>query len=684
VRRVDGDTLRFAAVTYFAYFPSKAFPVHEELGSRDLLDEVSRECRRQQVHLYAYTVYGAYFVEVGWVNQHPEYADWIVRDPEGKPYAIARHSGWPGQYKVCITGDAYRSGMRQVVRELCEHDVEGVYFDAPCSYRAVCFCENCRTNFRKFSGLDLDRLGDFVSKYALAGLPNELGGLPESVDVDALAAWYRWANQLVREDLLDFRKIIHGSGKFMLCHNGPTWRGGTALHQQYRIPDGFMVEHIAETHQRLTTGLMGASMGRASRQLVQMYLGSYTVSMAGEPAHEQPWSMHNCNLEDADEVVMEGFADLACGNAPIYCTANRLYFGIGGGSNAPARQVFSAMRELEAIAKDSVPVPYVSLVPTWDSLQIWHSHSRTWNVSMGEAFVLAMLDARISIDVNPSTELSDEWLARQRVIALCGASGISDEAAMKLTSWVKDGGGLLATYDTGLFNQQGRMRSDGGALRDILGVDMLGPAPDSLPESYYRLQKSHPALPEQDAGSMLQGDGQLIPVKVRPGAELVADCWSMGTGQSRGPAIVEHAYGKGRSIYIAGSLEAHYACSRVASLRRALQSIVTYLSGGQPQPFRLTAPTGVYGVLRRARNGDLVLWLLANVGFKDAAAGRMRQEFVPVSNVEVAVRVPHGRHVRAIHLARAPRELLFEESAGYVTAVLPSLHIAEVLHVQLA
>ena len=85
-------------------------------------------------------------------------------------------------------------------------------------------------------------------------------------------------------------------------------------------------------------------------------------------------------------------------------------------------------------------------------------------------------------------------------------------------------------------------------------------------------------------------------------------------------------------------------------------------------------------MLRRATNGDLVLWVLAPVGFKDASIGRMRQEFVPVNNVEVRMLVPAGRHVKAMRLARADRSLPFTLSGGYAVATIPTLHIGELVH----
>ena len=78
-----------------------------------------------------------------------------------------------------------------------------------------------------------------------------------------------------------------------------------------------------------------------------------------------------------------------------------------------------------------------------------------------------------------------------------------------------------------------------------------------------------------------------------------------------------------------------------------------------------------------------MLWVLANVGFKDAAAGRMRQQYVPVNNVEVAVRIPDGRRVKELRLVRAKTAISFKEDAGYAVGVIPTVHIAEIVHVAL-
>ena len=668
---LGGDTLRFQPAGYRATYPSKVYPTFPELGNRDLIDEVSRECRRVGMHMYCYCVLHNE-MESKFADD-PRFGIYVLRDPAGKPYGEDPGYGNGEEIKTCATGDPYRQMIRKLVAEICEHDTDGIYFDGPSGYRGICFCDSCREGFKRFSEMDLDRLRTV----------RELERLPRDTDMKALSAWYDWANQLMEEDLADLRKIIHGSGKFMLCHNGATWRPGS-FHQQYQYSDGFMVEYSEEFYQRVARAMMGSAMARPTKKLAQSYMGSYDVAAIGEPPHNRPWTPHVMNLEDGDEIRMEGYADLAGGNMPLYCVLNRLMYGIGEGSSQPAKEVFSLMRRAEPILKDSTPVPYVSIVPTADSLEMFRARRRSWNMTMSESFALVMLDAHLNFDVVPNLEMTKEWLRGQRVIALCGSSAFTDADAHLLADWVKEGGGLLATYDSGLYKENGELRQDGGALREVLGVEMKDEAPDGQTDSFYRITRTHPALGEYHQGKMVMGDAMLVRVTPRAGATVLADCVNMETRETLGPAIVANQYGRGRAIYVGGSLEANYVASRVVSSSRMLASMVRYLARDEPPPFGLVAPQGVYGILRRAPGGDLALWICANVGCKDATVGRMRQEFVPVANVQVKIRVPEGKQVKSVHLVRSDRSVPFTLSDGYAALNIPNLHIAELVHVAFA
>src|SRR5262249_6871851 len=163
-----------------------------------------------------------------------------------------------------------------------------------------------------------------------------------------------------------------------------------------------------------------------------------------------------------------------------------------------------------------------TIVPTWSAQQLWQTKGKSWNWPlMSQGMGLAMLDERIGFDIFPSTELTEQWLAGQKVIALCGASGISKSEVEMLAKWVERGGGLLATYDSGLYDDCGKVRNDGGALKQLLGVSINGKPLRSEPECFYRIKETHPALGQYGPGAVVEGDTRLLPVNVLPGARVL-------------------------------------------------------------------------------------------------------------------------------------------------------------------
>ena len=63
----------------------------------------------------------------------------------------------------------------------------------------------------------------------------------------------------------------------------------------------------------------------------------------------------------------------------MYACLNRLYYKIGSGSSAPVSEIFDFMRRHEALLRETIPVTQVSVVPTWESLQLYRNIKRKIN-----------------------------------------------------------------------------------------------------------------------------------------------------------------------------------------------------------------------------------------------------------------------------------------------------------------
>ena len=62
----------------------------------------------------------------------------------------------------------------------------------------------------------------------------------------------------------------------------------------------------------------------------------------------------------------------------------------------------------------------------------------------------------------------------------------------------------------------------------------------------------------------------------------------------------------------------------------------------------------------------------------------MRQEYLPVADVEIAIRIPDGRRAKPLMLLRAGQEAsAYRVENGYAVGTIPHLHIAEIVHLEL-
>ena len=80
--------------------------------------------------------------------------------------------------------------------------------------------------------------------------------------------------------------------------------------------------------------------------------------------------------------------------------------------------------------------------------------------------------------------------------------------------------------------------------------------------------------------------------------------------------------------------------------------------------------------------GVFLLHLLADTGNKTNKL-RIREDFLPVENVKVRVRVPEGRSVRSVSLLRGGAGLQSRVAGGWVEVTVPRILIHDAVRVDL-
>jgi len=145
--------------------------------------------------------------------------------------------------------------------------------------------------------------------------------------------------------------------------------------------------------------------------------------------------------------------------------------------------------------------------------------------------------------------------------------------------------------------------------------------------------------------------------------------------------VFRRKVGRGEVIYIGSGLEAVYQETRMKTVRAYLASLLDPLLALY-RTYEVEYRPGLLPHYVASRN-VLLVHLLADTGNKWKKL-RAREEFLPVENVRVRVRIPAGRSVRAASLLRAGRKLAAPVKGGWAEVTVPRVLIHEAVEIELA
>jgi len=152
----------------------------------------------------------------------------------------------------------------------------------------------------------------------------------------------------------------------------------------------------------------------------------------------------------------------------------------------------------------------------------------------------SMSDAHIQYDFILEKQLKQEVLSQYKMLILPSVMCMSPEHVAVVTQYVKNGGTLLCTGNSSMFNETGFSVNGGLQLRDVLGVDVN--------------EKDSVTVAEQiqvagTADVVYSGSALKAQVIADSAAEIKAVLKDK-SGTEIGPGVITHSYGKGQTIYM--------------------------------------------------------------------------------------------------------------------------------------
>lgn len=156
-------------------------------------------------------------------------------------------------------------------------------------------------------------------------------------------------------------------------------------------------------------------------------------------------------------------------------------------------------------------------------------------------FSESLSDAHIQHDFVLDEDITSATLSRYKLLILPTVMCTSTGQVATIREFVAAGGRLLCSGNTSLFNENGFSEGIGLQLGDVLGIDCATNPPMVTAESIRR----------DDAADLIPYPGTALVTRCRPdsGAKISAQLKDKN-GADLGPALIEHAFGKGRTVYL--------------------------------------------------------------------------------------------------------------------------------------
>ncbi len=328
-------------------------------------------------------------------------------------------------------------------------------------------------------------------------------------------------------------------------------------------------------------------------------------------------------------------------------------------------------------------------------------------------FFRAALEEHLPFALINDWNLTDADLAKFKVLVLPNTACLDDAQCAAIATFVKNGGGLVASLDTGLCDEFGTPRKE-PALSEVLGVTHKGVAvagkiddkvdenfARTLPPEYWQKRKGvwdfnrtggAKAFLAADALTALLGKGLVtfkgpvarVELLLRSGTDATVRTKDSAKAEEL-PAVVSSTFGKGKVVYLAAGIDAAHYLLSYPYHRVVLTSAMRHVAPSAP-PVEVRAPMCVHAVtVRQKKAGERLVIHLYNDLNTTTGHGHpaeevpLREEVIPIHDIAITLR---GYKVKGVRIE--PEGLNVRVDPGdVVTFTVPKLRVHTMAVVEL-
>ncbi len=645
-----------------AYYPSR-FPLQhraEFLRDRDLFGELTKAAHEDGLFVLARM--DSNRTAEDFFQAHP---DWFARARDGHPYRAA------DKYITCINSPYYDEYLPDVMREIIERSRPDGFTDnswAGMGRESICFCENCERIFRARTGKPLPRDADWND--------------PVYRD------WIMW-NYARRTEIWELNnRVTRAAGGPDCIWSGMNSGSVTAQARSFRDLKAICAraDIMLLDHQRRDDDTGFQQNGDTGKR-VHGLLGWDKLAPESMAMYESGPGYYRVASKPAAEARMWMIAGIAGGIQPwwhhvgAYQEDRRAFH--------TAEPVMRWWKANEQYLIDRTPVAGVGLVWSQRNADFFGRDAVAQRVDAPyTGFMHALVRARIPYLPVHADDI-DRDAAGLAVLILPNVGALSDAQVAAIRRFAQKGGSLVATGDTGRYDEWGDPRPD-FALADLFACHTIGDTPNlegrSRPDAgprasvhtYLRLPPGarHPVLHGFDETDILAFGGILSPLRVDAAAAVPLTfvppfpTYPPETSWMRQPAtdipgLVLSERGRARVAYLPADIDRRYAGEHLPDHAALLANVVRWAAGAAG-PLAVEGP-GLIDCHLYQQAGRMILHL---VNLTSEATWRAPlDELIRVGPFIVKIRLAPGRARRVARLLVAGSEtpVRMEGEMGVVT-----------------
>jgi len=358
---------------------------------------------------------------------------------------------------------------------------------------------------------------------------------------------------------------------------------------------------------------------------------------------------------------------------------------------APGREFLSWHAENDRYFHNKKSLARVAVVVSPRSVSLYQAPYTEDRIDHLEGIYAALVEARIPFDFVHERDLDQSRLDQYSALLLPNMALMSDDQAESIRDYVKRGGSALATFQTGLFDEEGRPRID-FALGELFGIGKAGKPTRADSDTHDTLGAVH-LQSIRKRGGLTKGFDETtwiagpvwrqpvisrantIMTYIKPYPVYPPEAVYQREPPSSLPAMVTRELGSSRLVYLAGDMDSSFWRLDHVDLARQLSNAVRWIL--KEEEAVKVEGDGLMEVIGWETQSGYAIHLL-NYNGANAFRGHMRKP-TPLPSQRISIRIASGETIQHAKLLHSGDIVSFRQIGDRVFLTVPKVEMYEVV-----